>query len=154
MKVAFVRHLGLPDRVYVQRDDGTECDWSFPSYGDGLPHDLVHLVAEKHLGLSRGFWGLVAMGIDFSRVNQAASVAGGPLAEKYAALGPLDELMLAELVANLPWGQEWFDEVLETNREFQELPPRAELDAIAAKLAPLRARWAALDPKGALHLEW
>ena len=46
MKASFVRTEGAPDRIYVVRSDGSETSWSFPTYGDGLPHDLCHLVVE------------------------------------------------------------------------------------------------------------
>jgi hypothetical protein len=59
LEASFVRRRGSRDRVYVTRSDGTTTGWDFPSYGDGLPHDLCHLVVEEALGLSEGFWGLV-----------------------------------------------------------------------------------------------
>jgi hypothetical protein len=43
--------------------------FDFPSYGDGLPHDLCHLVVEDGLGLSEGFWGLVDQHVDVCVVN-------------------------------------------------------------------------------------
>ena len=153
MKVTFVRSDG-PDRMYVQRDDGSESSWSFPSYGEGLPHDLVHLVVERHLGLRSGFWGLVERGIDFNRINEAANRKGGKLADKYADLGDLEELLRAEMVSNLPWGQEWFEDALETNAAFNEMPDREQLDAIAAELDGWRARWRELPNKGALQMSW
>jgi hypothetical protein len=57
LEVSFVRRRGKRDRVYVHRSDGTSTGWDFPSYGDGLPHDLCHLVVEDELGLPDGFWG-------------------------------------------------------------------------------------------------
>lgn len=153
MRVTFVRSDG-PDRMYVQRADGTESSWTFPSYGEGLPHDLVHLVVERQLGLRSGFWGLVEGGIDFDRINEAANRKGGKLADKYADLGDLDELMLAEMVSNLPWGREWFEDALETNAAFNDMPDREQLDAIAAELDEWRGRWRALPNKGALEMTW
>ncbi len=50
MQVSFVRTAGARDRIYVRRTSGSEVSWEFPSYGDELPHDLVHLVVEE-LGL-------------------------------------------------------------------------------------------------------
>lgn len=32
-----------------------------------IPHDLGHLVAESHLGIADGFWGLLARGATFKR---------------------------------------------------------------------------------------
>lgn len=62
MRVSFVRTRGARDRIYATRDDGSEVSWSFPTYGEALPHDTVHLVVESILGLRQGFWGRVAAG--------------------------------------------------------------------------------------------
>lgn len=74
LEVSFVRRRGQRDRVYVHRDDGTELDWSFPTYGDNLPHDLCHLVVEDGLGLTEGFWGLVDQGVVVGLVNNEATL--------------------------------------------------------------------------------
>jgi len=71
LKATFVRRRGRRDRVYVTRADGTSTGWDFPSYGDGLPHDLCHLVVEEELKLSGGFWGRM------SRVPW--NLGGGPV---------------------------------------------------------------------------
>ncbi len=62
LEVSFVRNLGSHDRVYVTRSDGASTGWDFPTYGDGLSHDLCHLVVEEGLGLAEGFWGPVSEG--------------------------------------------------------------------------------------------
>jgi hypothetical protein len=84
LEVAFVRQRGRRDRIYVTRQDSSTTAWDFPSYGDGLPHDLVHLVVESGLGIVDGFWGLVDRGVDVSLVdNQACLVrAGRPLVDE------------------------------------------------------------------------
>ncbi len=80
----FVRRQGRRDRVYVTRDDGTSTGWDFPSYGDGLPHDLCHLVVEEELSLTEGFWGLVDQGVDVALVNGQPTLVhdGRPLVEQ------------------------------------------------------------------------
>jgi len=84
LEVAFVRRRGHRDVVYVSRDDGTSTSWQFPAYGDGLPHDLCHLVVEQELGLTDGFWGLVDHGVDVGLVDNNATLIrnGKPLAEQ------------------------------------------------------------------------
>jgi hypothetical protein len=78
LEVTFVRRRGSRDRVYVTREDGTSTGWDFPSYGDGLPHDLSHLVVEDALRLADGFWGLVDQGVEVGVVdNQATLVRDG-----------------------------------------------------------------------------
>jgi hypothetical protein len=51
------------------RTDGTETEWEFPSYGEALPHDLVHFAVEQGLGLNDGFWGLLDDGAEVVMVN-------------------------------------------------------------------------------------
>jgi hypothetical protein len=84
LEVSFVRKPGLRDRVYVTRSDGTSTGWDFPSYGDGLPHDLCHVVVEDGLGLSEGFWGLVDQHVDVGLVDNKPTLMrdGKPLVEQ------------------------------------------------------------------------
>jgi hypothetical protein len=72
MQVSFVRSHGARDRIYVRRTNGTEVSWVFPSFGNYVPHDLVHLVVEAAFGLRQGFWGRVDDGVDPARVNADA----------------------------------------------------------------------------------
>jgi len=161
MSISFVRTQGSPDRVYVRRSTGGETSWSFPTYGDELPHDLVHLVVEAAFGLKRGLWARVDEGVDIARINEQANRMGGP--NKYAALGEDQrELYLSEGLAAVPWlHPELADgDPLRALREAcarldlavpESLTP-ARMDEVRAKLAALRERWRALVPKGALVL--
>jgi hypothetical protein len=160
MRVMFVRTVGARDRVYVERADGSHASWDFPSYGDGLPHDLVHLIVEQRFGVAGGVWGRVAAGADLARINAAANRAGGK--DKYRELG--DEVVLAEALANAPWTQLELapdaEALLARMREMagpRALPASVTLDAIArvrAELCELRERWVALVPKGALDFDY
>ena len=84
LEASFVRNRGGRDRVYVTRSDGTSTGWDFPTYGDGLPHDLCHLVVEDCLGLAGGFWGLVDQHVDVGLVNNEPTLIrdGKPLVEQ------------------------------------------------------------------------
>jgi hypothetical protein len=150
MRVCFVRKRGERDRVYVTRTDGTEVSWVFPSYGDALPHDLVHLVVEAAFGLARGFWGRVDEGADVARMNAAANRAGGK--DKYAGFGAdLGELLLAEALANGLAAR------LALGEDAPDLPaPCSAERAREAKsvLDRLTQRWRAIDPKGAIELHF
>lgn len=163
MQVTFVRHPDAPDRIYVVRDDGGEVSWSFPSYGDGLPHDLVHLVIERRFGLRHGFWGRVAAGVDPSRVNALANRTGGK--DKYAGFGDgLGELYLAEALAGAPWGMTELSDaellaMLQANVDASGTPSPLPLTvALVAELrdalAQARRQWQAQAPKGALRLSF
>src|SRR5262245_6402343 len=99
MIVTFVRTAGARDRIYVARDDGSETSWAFPTYGDAPPHDLVHLIAEAELGITPGLWGRVAAGADLGVILEAANRKSGPIAEKFAALGDLRDVIASEEAA-------------------------------------------------------
>jgi hypothetical protein len=161
MRVSFVRTQGSPDRIYVQRSDGGETSWSFPTYGDEVPHDLVHLVVEAAFGLKRGIWARVDEGADLARINAQANRMGGP--NKYAALGEDQrELYLSEALAAVPWLRPELS-VGDPASSIREACARsgvdvpasltpARMDEVRAKLSALRERWRKLVPKGALVL--
>src|SRR5258705_4227518 len=162
LRATFVRTAGQPDRVYVVRPDGGEVSWAFPSYGEALPHDLVHLVVEAAAGLRDGFWGRVARGVDPARINAIANTAGGKLADKYAGFGDdIRGLLHAEALAAYPWlvdDGELRDAQLAAWRDrvgagFPESDP-ARADHVRAALATLTARWRALLPKGSLAIDF
>jgi hypothetical protein len=162
LRATFVRTLGQPDRVYVVRPDGSEVSWTFPTYGDALPHDLVHLVVESAAGLRDGFWGRVARGIDPARVNAMADGAAGKLGEKYRGFGDdLTELQQAEALAAYPWlvdDAALRDGLLaawraQTGAGCAE-PDAARVEQVRVALTRLIARWRGLVPKGALAVEF
>jgi hypothetical protein len=74
MRIAFYRSGSSHDRIYVTRDDGSEESWRWPA--GGPPHDLIHYAVETELGLTGGFWGLTAAGVELSALTpeQAASL--------------------------------------------------------------------------------
>jgi hypothetical protein len=177
MRARFVRTEGQRDRVYVTRTDGTETSWAFPSYGDALPHDLVHLVVEAAFGVRRGFWGRVDEGLDVARINAQANRAGGK--DKYVGFGEdLRELFVAEGLAGVGWladeafgdglaGVGWLadertpDEqisaVADACRRMSVEPPSMSPARIAqtrAVLTALTTKWRTLVPKGALDLSF
>ena len=161
MIIRFVRTAGAPDRVYVRRTDGSETSWSFPTYGDALPHDMVHLVVEEAFQIADGFWGRVDRGVDPARINAEANRLGG--ANKYKGFGDdLRGLLLAETVANLSWGiseisdeqrlQQVADECEKHGIAMPPLVDPARLQNVRTRLAELSAQWRALVPKGTLEL--
>lgn len=157
MLVTFVRTVGEKDRIYVRRDDGSEASWSFASYGDQLPHDLIHLVLEAEFAIVPGLWGRVARGADLGRINADASRTGGR--DKYQALGTdLDDLLWSEAVAGDRWSGT-SDEILAAiarNAASLAAPPQlthTDVERCRQRLAGLRERWRCLTPKGALRFE-
>jgi hypothetical protein len=162
MLVTFVRTVGSADRIYVHRSDGGEASWTFPSYGDGLPHDLVHLVVEAAFGLGKGLWGLVDAGADMARINAEANRKGG--ANKYRALGADQrDILFSEALAAAVSGRFESEEqraasVLAACHSLgiEPVPPvtSARLAEILVALEVLRQRWRSLVPKGALRLHF
>lgn len=158
LRATFVRARGERDRIYVTRSDGTEVSWVFPTYGDGLPHDLVHLVVESVFGLSRGFWGRVDAGADPGRISDEANRMGGK--DKYAAFGADQrELQLAEALAAAAWMDEDGLARLVAACETAGHPLRLDPDdprveAVRHHLGDLGARWSGLVPKGSLTVEF
>lgn len=163
MEIRFVRTQGQRDRVYVRRANGTETSWAFPTYGDMVPHDLVHLVVEAAFGLATGFWGRVDAGVDVARINAEANRRGG--ADKYQGFGEdLRGLLTAEALAGVAWSDPNFtaSELLETmTRQCQQagLTPPSSLTLervlrVRAVLERLRPRWKSLVPKGTLLLHF
>ncbi len=160
-EIRFVRSPEARDRIYVQRPDGSSATWSFPSYGEQLPHDLVHLVVERRLGLRHGLWGRVCDGADLERINAMANRQGGP--DKYRALGPdLRELMWSEALAAQPWLAEpsrpeaIVASLTESARTLEgfAVPGESAIEALRDELAQLRQQWRALAPKGTLVLHF
>jgi len=156
----FVRTAGERDRIYVIRSNGSQLNWSFPTYGNGLPHDLVHLVVEACFGLRFGFWGRVDAGADPRLINADANRTGGK--EKYAAFGPEQtELHIAEALAGAAWWREGIaHQQLEETVAVQcrrlgvpvpDLSPEHTAQ-IWSTLARLTHRWGALLPKGSLNV--
>ncbi len=81
LTATFTRHRGANDHVHVTRTEGTSTEWEFPSYGDAVPHDLIHLVVERGLGMTDGFWGLIDGGANVVMVGDQAVLSrnGEPL---------------------------------------------------------------------------
>jgi hypothetical protein len=144
LRAVFVRRRGQRDRVYVTRTDGSTTGWDFPSYGDGLPHDLCHLVIEDALGLRGGFWGLVDRGTEVALVDNQATLMrdGQPLASHQGA--DIEGLLEAEqVVARLSGLAGGTDQ------------PTSEAESIATqRLDALRHQWGALADGEAITLSY
>ena len=156
MEISFVRTQGERDRVYVRRTNGTEVSWAFPTFGNYIPHDLVHLVVETAFGLRNGFWGRVDAGIDVARINAEANRIGG--ANKYAGFGADQaDLYAAEMLAATRWSDtEVQDQELLASivRACPNLAP-SPVERIAEvrwTISRLCTEWQTLVPKGTLRV--
>jgi hypothetical protein len=134
--------------------------------GERIPHDLVHLVAERSLEESGGFWGAVADGAVFVSMRHL----GGrrpPHAERRsrnAIAARKDRLTRAELVAGLVEKiatanvrdddaiRRMTAEMLSTQRDDVVSPTR--LRDAADRLVDTQAQWSSLDVGEELVLIW
>ena len=175
LEVTFVRRQGGRDRVYVTRENRTSTGWDFPSYGDGLPHDLCHLVVEDELRLADGFWGLIDQGVEVGMVDDQATLvrdgkrlvgeagvdltgliqaeaAVAVLAGPAVAVSEVGEIAVAHLVSR-PDVRPRVSEIAEVLGA--QLPESATPDAIAAirdRLQSLGEQWRNLDDGDAIKL--
>jgi hypothetical protein len=69
------------DRIDICRDDGSSVSTTFPHKGP-ISHDFVHYAVESELGLSTGFWGLVAAGHRPEDIQEIAKAAGHASAKR------------------------------------------------------------------------
>ncbi|MEO1731790.1 MAG: hypothetical protein AAFR64_13790 [Pseudomonadota bacterium] len=95
------------DTTLVIRGDGSIARFRFPKKGP-IPHDAVHFVVESELEMKRGFWGLVADGMDPEAVGTMAAAAGHASANRAAA--PDDsivELLQAERLVECFEAESW-----------------------------------------------
>jgi len=149
LTASFVRRRHERDRVHVRRCDGTTAAWDFPSYGDRLPHDLVHLVVEDGLRLAGGFWDRVAAGASVRLVdNQATLVPAGPGPARHPNRGGEDLRRAEEAVA-------WLGPVGAGDRPAWltgAAGADAAAEAVRRRLDELARRWRTLPDGGAIAL--
>ena len=69
------------DTIDIRRSAGEAVRFTFPKKGP-IPHDCVHLIVEQALELRRGFWGMVAAGVDPGEIQKIAKAAGHPSAKR------------------------------------------------------------------------
>jgi hypothetical protein len=143
MRVTFPR---LPDHEaaysLVERDDGVVCRLLSGRAGTALPHDIVHLVVERELGITDGIWGGIAAGV-VCRDRILRSEMLGDLVETIAALDNPSPAEIRRLTA-----------IKLSMLRMAEPPPPAVLAAAARSLQVEAARWARLRPGQELSYDW
>lgn len=152
--------------VAFERDDGTFARFDFPRKGP-VPHDAFHFFVERELGMSRGFWGLVAEGIDPKVVGAMAAEAGHASAKRAQAPDAhIVELLQAERLVECFEAESWSggsdDEgimaMAEPGWAASHVPApcgvRDRLGAIREGIRGFSAQWALAKPGDSLSLEW
>ncbi len=167
MRVTFPR---LPDhqRAYalVERDDGVVYRLEGGTAGSRLPHDIMHLVVERELGIRDGIWGGIAAGAVFDSMRYVSG-RRPPHAEMRSARllrGSRREGLRAELLADLVSSAAALDRMTpDTIRQLADVKlsvlPETDVDpaVIAAAARALQveaARWARLRVGEELCYEW
>jgi hypothetical protein len=80
MDVTITKDL-TDDHILIVRADGSRAETRFPKKGP-VPHDAVHFIVEEALGLTQGFWGMIARGINPDEVQEIAKAAGHASAKR------------------------------------------------------------------------
>ncbi len=137
------------------RPDGSST-WSKVS--DYFPtHDLAHYVVETTLGITNGFYGLIVQGWDITAFSRKGA------AKQLPPDANLVEALVGRLQADLMPGSDltaesYNDEVAAVlegiGNPLRRPVTDQELDAMRKGIRELLARWAAVEPGGALELEW
>ena len=169
MRVTFPR---LPDhqRAYalVERDDGAVYRLRGGKAGPRLPHDIMHFVVERELGISDGIWGGIAAGIIFDSMEHVSGRRPPHARERSKELLAAfrQRGLRAELLANLVECVAALDhpsdlQILSLAATRLTLLPDADADvdptAVAAAAQALQveaARWARLRVREELSYEW
>ncbi|WP_088307868.1 hypothetical protein [Novosphingobium sp. B 225] len=161
MRVTII-HTPRECRIAIVRDDGSRADTTFPHKGP-FPHDAMHFVVERVMGMRRAFWGMVAAGQHPEELSELAKLAGHASASR--ASMPQDhivELLQAERLvecfeADL-WGGAGDPETLRSVYRAacgsSQVPcpdlSDAAIAAIRAEIAVLQEQWRS----GQLVLDW
>ena len=86
------------DTIDIRRPAGEAARFTFPKKGP-IPHDAVHLIVEQALELRRGFWGMVAAGVNPAEIQKIAKAAGHASAKRAQVPDPsIIELLQAERI--------------------------------------------------------
>jgi hypothetical protein len=144
-----------PVETLVERDDGVVFRMRGAGGGAGLPHDLVHALVERELGMTDGIWGCVADGVVWGSMRHVSG-------RRPPHAGERSERLKKERAVRIGAAEHLADLVERLSRGAAVLPgeidrtcvPRAELDRAAAALTAEAARWAALRPGEHWTLDW
>jgi hypothetical protein len=167
MRVTFPR---LPDhqRAYalVERDDGVVYRLYGGMAGPRLPHDIMHLVAERELRIADGIWAGIAAGVVFESMCHVsgrrpphAAEHSRDLLRRFKDQGLRAEL-LADLVGSVAALETMTqDKIRQLARAKLAVLPSDDVDpvVIAAAARALQveaARWARLRVGEELSYEW
>jgi hypothetical protein len=168
MEITFTR---LDERLVettVTREDGAVLATRSPGATDRLPHDLIHYVVERELGLDDGLWGRIASGVTYPnfRALRQPTAKRRPRARKRKAKrkGVLEAEVLAWIfhdiwdgTAEREWGtiRAFLDSIWSprTRSRADELEPET-IARVCEALDRTEAAWKRVPFGGELRVEW
>lgn len=154
------------DHIAIVRDDGTRAAFDFPKKGL-VPHDAFHYFVERELHMTRGFWGLVAAGMDPAAVGALAAAAGHASAKRASVPGDeIVELLQAERLVECFEAESWSGgaddagimAMAEAGWRASHVPAPVgvpqKLGAIRGGVSAFSDDWHGTPVGGTLSLEW
>lgn len=165
MRIEIVKGTG-DDAIHVTRADGTRAATRFPKKGP-VPHDGVHVIIERALGMRRAFWGHVAGGRHPEEIAALAAAAGHPSAKRAKAPdASIVEMIQAERLVECFEAEIWSGpgelSVLQSVADAamaQSLVPSVALSEAAvarirADLAEFTSTWRATKTGETMGFDW
>lgn len=141
------------DYIMLTLANGLPVETTFPKKGP-FPHDAVHYAVEKHLGLTKAFWGMVACGRHPEEIGELAKAAGHASASRATVPGDnIVELLQAERIVECFEADMWsgpatpalIRQSANVACESSFVPPLAltdkQISLIRSELAQLSAQW-------------
>lgn len=165
MKIAITKDIDS-DRIDIKRTDGSQISTTFPKKG-WFPHDAVHVIVEKQLGFTEGFWGHIAKGHAPEEIADIAKQGGHPSASRPATpQKSIIQLLQAERIVECFEAEIWseatefktFIEVLCAACEHSQIAvpelTEEDLKVIRHQISELGVIWRDLSIGQKLDLKW
>lgn len=165
MEIAITK-FARTDAIAITRADGSRANTTLPKKGP-VPHDAVHLFVEQELGLTRGFWGMVAAGHHPEDLLELAKAAGHASAKRADVPDPsIVELLQAERIVECFEADLWSGggedadllEIAATACAYSHVPlpliADGALGRIRAALGAFAREWSAAGEGHVARLNW
>lgn len=163
MRVAFKKFAKGFDGIEVIFDDNERREYKVPQKM-GIPHDAIHWIVERQLGLANGFWAHAARKFAFEEIGALVKEGGHASSSRAQVPSPdIVELIFAERIVECfeaeihtaPSSPETFRSVLEAACRASFIQPRptsdSEIKEVRARIDDFAHRWRALPEGGSIH---
>jgi hypothetical protein len=169
MEITFTRSGERYCKTVAVRDDGVTVQVPCFDRPAWMPHDIVHYVVERGLGLEHGFWGRVAAGAIFpgmtvlegrqpphAAIKSHAAIQGfgqyGTEAE--VLVGMLLEIARQKLDTNLQVAHAQVRKAWQAGQSAREPLRAEEVRQICCELRVMQQEWQALADGESLTVSW